>query len=146
MQPLNQHTNYDHTSSYHLGRVTGHKGQVKESKETTLTQFSIQIFPNPQLILCRRAHEGSASICDGGLFLPHSRECSSRRGYFSLSKVIQFGSIELGSYSHNCLSHVTKMRKKSHKNVETFAMYLSDSNSYHIFHLSINSFFMHSVE
>lgn len=75
-----RHTHYDHISSYHLIRVTGHKGQVKESEETTLTQFSIQVFPNPQFILFRRAYEGSASTHDVILFPPHSRECSSRIG------------------------------------------------------------------
>lgn len=75
-----KHIHYDHTSSYHLSRVTGHIGQVKESEETTLTQFSIQVFPNPQFILFRRAYEGSVSTHDGVLFLPHSREWSSRMG------------------------------------------------------------------
>lgn len=61
-------------------------------------------------------------------------------GYLSLSKVIQFGSIELGSCCHDCLSNV------SHKNVETFAKYLNDSNSNDIFPLLIDSVFMHCVE
>lgn len=90
-----RHIHYDHTSSYHLSRVTGHKGLVKESGETTLTQFSIQLFPNPQFIPFRRVYEGSASTCDNVLFPPHSRECSSRMGHLLLSKIIQVGSIEL---------------------------------------------------
>lgn len=118
----------------------GHESQVKESGKTMVTQFSIQIFPNPQFILFRRAHEGSASTCDGGLCPPHSRECSSRKEHLSLSKVIQFGTVELGSHSHDCLSN------KGHKIVETFVMYLSDSNSNDIFPLSLNSVFMHYIE
>lgn len=117
-----RHTFYDHTSSYHLSRVMGHKGQVKVSGKSTLTQFRIRYFLIIDLFFSERLLKALLEHVMVRYFhhIPGNAVPGWDTSHYPKSYDL---AVELGSCSQNCLSN------KCHKNVETIAMYLSDSIS-----------------